>query len=107
MAEGKFLGITRPLVEDNNSTFEFTVDVDSVEVTLRDATVQDQAREEVLAIVSPRFSSQIETSTTQIGDVRAVVDVSGAGLGDIKWLENQIDEAEEEGLEIYDVRVEI
>jgi len=92
--------------EQNKAVVEFTIDADSFEVTMREpATKADEAKEIALNIITPRFND-LEMESTRAGDFKVTVDVTDAELGDVVWLENEIDEAEDDGLDIYDVRVD-
>lgn len=91
--------------ENDDVAIEFTIDKDSLVVTLNEpATKRDQAVEEVISIIGPRFSD-FEIEATRIGDFRVTVPLEGYEIGDIGWLERMIDEAEEDGLDVYDVKV--
>lgn len=92
--------------EENQAVVQFTIDADSFEVTMREpATKADEAKEIALNIVTPRFND-FEMESTRAGDFEVTVDVTDAELGDVVWLEGEIDEAEEDGLDIYNVRVD-
>jgi hypothetical protein len=87
---------------------EFTIEKDSIEIDLREppVTKRDEALEEVIDLIGPRFDT-FDMEETRTGDFKVIVDITKASLDDLAWLEEQIDEAESEGLDIYNVQVNV
>lgn len=92
--------------DERNAVVEFTIDSDSIDIDSPLDTEFEEAMTIVNDIISPRFGS-FNIDENRVGDFEVEVDVTDADLADVVWLEDQIDDAENRGVEIYDVKVDI
>jgi len=83
---------------EDRATVDFTIDSDSIDGDIYDV------ESEVERIIDPKFD-EYSIEENSIGDYEVAVVADDQSISDLQWLEDELDEAESRGVEIYNVRI--